>query len=134
MGTWGITTFEDDEALDWLSELDSIDDASLLEESIQPDEYDMTFLDAGEAARILCAAEIIAGIVAFPSVYLPEEAKDWIRAHKDLNVSSLVPLATTMIDRVLSDESELNELWQENEEDYPKWKKMLLDLKKRLSS
>lgn len=33
----------------------------------------MTFLDAGDAARILCAAEIITGIVAFLSVYLPEE-------------------------------------------------------------
>lgn len=30
MGTWGITTFEDDEALDWLSELDGIEDTSLL--------------------------------------------------------------------------------------------------------
>ncbi|WP_274728954.1 DUF4259 domain-containing protein [Taylorella equigenitalis] len=33
---------------------------------------------------------------------------------------------------VLGDNSELNELWQESEEDYPLWKENIISLKNRL--
>ena len=37
-----------------------------------------------------------------------------------------------LIDRVLASQSELNELWEENDEEYPEWKAGVLELRKRL--
>ncbi|MEM1119180.1 MAG: DUF4259 domain-containing protein [Bacteroidota bacterium] len=42
-------------------------------------------------------------------------------------------MAVLALQKVLSDNSELNELWSENDELYPKWKSTLKDLMDRLT-
>jgi hypothetical protein len=43
-----------------------------------------------------------------------------------------VPIAVAKIDRVLAAHSELDELWKENEADYPTWRAGVDDLRSRL--
>jgi hypothetical protein len=55
-----------------------------------------------------------------------------VKAHRQLDTAPLIPLAIRKVDRVLAENSELNELWLENEVDYPAWKAGVLDLRSRL--
>ena len=52
-----------------------------------------------------------------------DDAEDYIEA----------PECSMAIDVVVND-SELKELWEENEEDYPKWVAILQDVKSRIQS
>lgn len=130
MGTWGVKTFDNDSTSDWLLDLEKTDDASLLEEALDIESTEYLEAPAGELA--LAAAEIVNGIANSPRGTLPAEAIAWIDRHKNLDVSSLVPKAITLIDRVLSDASELKELWIENEEDFPAWETDVKDLQTKL--
>jgi hypothetical protein len=53
--------------------------------------------------------------------------------HKDLEVEDLKIIAVDALKKVIDKNSELNELWTENEELYPKWKQNILDIIHRLS-
>ncbi len=131
MGTWGIETFENDGTLDWLWDLEACDDASVLDRALEPDETE--YLEAPDGEIIIAAAEVIHAIKNGPRADLPDNALAWIDSHKDMDVSSLATKAVGMLDRVLAENSELKELWEENEEDYPKWLADVTDLRKRLA-
>ncbi|MEQ8171070.1 MAG: DUF4259 domain-containing protein [Candidatus Eremiobacterota bacterium] len=132
MGTWGVKTFENDGASDWLWELEESDDNSVLVAALNPE--DMNYLEAPDGEIILAAAEIIQAIKNKSGDGLPENALNWINAHNTLDVSSLVTKAITMVDRVLSDNSELRELWEENKDDYPNWHAHITELRSKLNS
>ncbi|MHB1186974.1 DUF4259 domain-containing protein [Thiobacillus sp.] len=133
MGAWGIGTFENDDAADWLDELQASEDSAVLQAALEKPENGEEYLEAPEGIHILCAGEIIAALQGSPTADLPDEARDWVQEHKSLDVSSLIPIATRKIDQVLDDGSELHELWQENEADYPAWRESVSALKARLS-
>jgi hypothetical protein len=128
MGTWGMKTFENDEALDWASELEGTKDVTLLGSSLHPAEVNDYYLEAPDCVRILCASEVIAGVIGKPRPSLPENISSWIAKNKNLKVKDLVPLAIEKVQRVLAKDSELDELWAENEQDYPIWKKDVEEL------
>ena len=134
MGAWGIGTFENDDAVEWLDELQASADSSVLQTTLEETENGEEYLEAPEGIHILCAGEIIAGLQGQSAPDLPDEARDWMQEHKLLDVSSLIPIATRKIDQVLDNGSELRELWQENEADYRTWRENVLALKARLSS
>ncbi len=52
--------------------------------------------------------------------------------YKGENLESLKETAIEALKKVISDKSELNELWSENEELYPKWKGNIESLINRL--
>ena len=133
MGAWGIGTFENDDAADWLDELQASADSSVLQTALEGTENDEEYLEAPEGIHILCAGEIIAALQGQSAPDLPDEARDWVQEHKSLDVSPLIPIATRKIDRVLDNGSGLRELWQENEADYPAWSESVSSLKARLS-
>jgi hypothetical protein len=63
----------------------------------------------------LAAVEVVAALRGHPIDDLPDNAKAWIEAHRELDVSSLIPTSQAVIQRIRSD-SELKELWDESEE------------------
>ena len=135
MGPWGMKTFESDDALDWAGDLEDTKDATLLESSLHPTEVKEYYLEAPDCVRILCAAEVIAGVVGQPRPSLPENVSTWIAKNKPVKAGHLVSLAIGKVQRVLAKHSELDELWAENQQDYLTWKKdvsELLDLLKGL--
>jgi hypothetical protein len=134
VGTWDTKTFDNDDAMDWAAELGEADDLSVCERSLNPEELRGYYLQASDCVGILCAAEVLAALRGRPSPDLPEEVQQWVGAHRRrLDVTRLLPIAITKIDRVLAVHSELDELWKENETDYPSWRAGVDDLRSRLA-
>jgi len=132
MGTWGMGTLENDDAADWLDELQSSNDGAVLQSTLEEHTTTEGYLEAPEGVHILCAGEIIAALLGQPAPDLPAGAGDWVQEHESLDASSLIPIAIKKIERVLDNGSELRELWQENEIDYSNWHESVLALKAKL--
>ena len=121
MGTWGYRTFEDDTACDWLYDLEQ-EGTDLLARSLSPDNDGDDYLDSDDGIAILAAAEIIYGVLNGPREGLPDEALNWINANKTADVACFKPLCEGRLGRVLSEQSELRQLWEENADEFENWK------------
>ena len=133
MGAWDIGPFDNDDAADWLYELEASSDTATIAAALGVitdigDEY----LEAPDCWNALASVEIVAALRGHPVADLPHNAKAWVEAHRELDVSSLVPTAQAAIQRIRSD-SELKELCDEPEE-ADKWHAMLDDVCARLNA
>ena len=134
MGAWGAGTFEDDTALDLVQEWqDSADPIPMMRSAIEL-ALDSDYMDYTHGHTVSVASAIVdvafAGKSALPDDH--DELGSWIGL---LDIDQLRPLARPLvggIDRLLGDESELAELWAENEELYPAWQQALRDRQERL--
>lgn len=126
MGAWGIKTFENDDACDWIYELEKTSDLALLESTLETsrDKY----LEGPDGCAILAAVEVILALQGNSREDLPEDAAKWVSAHQSLHAAALNTAAVAALDKVVSNDSELNELWQETD-DYQNWKNDVLDIK-----
>ncbi len=130
MGAWGAGIFENDEALDWVFELEQAEDISFLEENLKivterGDEY----LDASEASVALAAAEVVAALMKAALPDLPDEVKKWVGEHTAEN-SNLAQLALKATQRIRAN-SELKELWDESN-NAADWYAVMDNLEERL--
>lgn len=133
MGTWGHRIFENDEALDFVWEveeggLNTIQQAIYKVASIPETEH-LESLDCTEA---LAAMEYVAAAKGNQSEDFPEEAEIWIenKGGKELTTIDTAILIRTI--EKIRDNSELCDLWKEGNET-EKWYQTLSDLGKRLS-
>ncbi len=78
MGAWGYLPFENDDALDWLDELES-GGAEVIRKALAKagDRY----INAPDGAIALAAAEITSASHGNPLGDLPENVADWVTAH-----------------------------------------------------
>lgn len=134
MGTWGMTTFENDDASDWLYDLEADEDGSILARALQPvNQIGDAYLEAPECCNALAAAEIIAALAGRPMQDLPENAQQWVDAHRSIDPKPLLaPAAIKAVARIRQT-SELRELWDEAPE-LPAWLASIDDLHRRLSA
>ena len=136
MGAWSMDAFGNDDAADWAQELEEAEDFSPIEEAIEAvlgvgDEY----LEAPEASVAVAAIEVLArlgGSPGEPSVY-SEAADQWVARQQARPDAELIDKAQAAIARILAEDSELSELWQESE-DYEAWRAGLEALGARLSA
>ncbi|WP_423205714.1 DUF4259 domain-containing protein [Pseudomonas kribbensis] len=121
MGTWSIHAFGNDEAADFAIELSESSNLDLiqsaLEDVIAADEY----LEAPEADRGIAAAAVLALLNGqeIPGA-LDEAISTWVKSQTTKPSSALLTKAQVVIERVLSENSELAELWIESDE-YESW-------------
>ena len=134
MSAWNTGTFDNDDAADWLAELQATEDEAVLQAALEAADAGEGYLEAPEGARILCACELVAALVGQAASDLPEIALEWVEHHSALDVSTLLPIARNGIDRVLAVDSELEELWRENADEYSAWRQSVLTLKDRLGT
>ena len=128
MGAWGYQTFEDDTAPDWIYDLtDASDPKQFLRESLNPEGLD-GYLEYDAGCGILSAAETIHSILIGFRFAPPDELNEWVISHQTLDVRSMLPDCKIGLIQVLSESSELNELWAENAEDYLKWRENVQQL------
>jgi hypothetical protein len=133
MGTWSIHAFGNDEAADFAAELSETGDFELiqsaLEDVISADEY----LEAPEAERGVTAAAVLALLngQAVPGG-ADEAVTAWVKRQLAKPSPSMLTQAQAVIDRVLSENSELAELWSESDE-YEAWQKGLRHVQASLS-
>ncbi len=132
MGAWGIGVFDNDDATDWINELETANGSDALSEAIEAVMNAGDYLEAPEGSRLLCACEVIATLGGQTSTDLPDEVRQWVGNHKTLDASALIPIALQAIDRVLGENSELNQLWKEDENGYSVWRETVLSVKSRL--
>ena len=131
MGTWGLGPFENDGASEPLSDLERGDVESVKRcLSAALDEADYLEVDAGQAA--LAASEFVAGAHGRPAADLPRRATDVLAAQGDAVCGlGVVGLARAAVARVVAEQSELAELWDEGEAG-PSWRQAVADLQQRL--
>ena len=134
MGTWGVGSFSNDNAADWIWELEEADDLSVVEAAIA------RVLDAGdelvespEAEEAIAAAEVLARLKGMPDdpEDSSEEVDQWIASHPIAPPAALIEKAIQALQRIMRDPSELLECWQDSD-DLAGWTAAMNDLEKRL--
>jgi hypothetical protein len=132
MGTWGVKSFENDTALDWLDELSESKGPKLIKEALEPS-IDDAGLDSIDAEMAIAASEVVAAALGKRAAELPEDVTAWISKNPKVVFGVLVPKALAVLDAALADGSDLRELWEENAEDCPAWKASVRELRERLA-
>ena len=131
MGAWGSGPFENDDAADWVWELEDDENGSVviaaLSEIVDTDIDDE--IEAPEASNAIAAAEIVAAAWGHHGVELPSEAREWIRVNAGRVDASWLTLAAGAVERIAID-SELKELWEEAESS--EWSEYVSELLSRL--
>ncbi|MBD1872581.1 DUF4259 domain-containing protein [Nodosilinea sp. FACHB-131] len=135
MGTWSVDAFGNDDAADWAFELAESNDLSLVEAAIDGALAESDYLEAPDAAIALAAIEVIArlnGNWGDRNAY-SEPADAWIaQVNVQLNPELLVR-ARAAINRILSEDSEMLELWQDSG-DHEAWLGSVENLRSRLGA
>lgn len=127
MGAWGYLPFENDDALDWLDELEA-GGADVIRKALAKagDRY----VEAPDGAVAVAAAEVTTASQGNPLGELPENVADWVTAHGAEITAEDVEMALEAVERVAGEKSELAELWDDADE--PEWRESLDDLAERL--
>lgn len=126
MGTWGHGSFENDDALDWLTELSNV---SQLDEAFDA-VIDGGYVEASEGWVAIAAGEVVAALNGRGSDNLPNEALNWISGRPKPS-ASLLAKASQAVEQILV-KGELQELWEESPENNAGWRASLNDLRQRL--
>ena len=149
MSVWGPGPFENDDAADWLSELDEEleeeSGAELLEEALSEvaDPENVGYVEIPDGAIAVAAAELLALLLGKPGGekdILDEETlsslSQEIGGLDARRKERLVKRALTAVDRVLNDKenSELRQVLEEDEAMLSAWTSMIRDLHTRLQA
>ena len=133
MGTWSTLPFGNDDAADWAYELEDADDLAPIEEakSVVLAVGD-AYLEAFEAAAAVAAIELLTCLVGRPgdTETYTEAADAWLKRIEIKPPDALMNQARLVLSRILSDDSELHELWRDGE-DYDQWLDVMADLRAR---
>lgn len=136
MGAWEKGNFGNDDAMDFISEVDSKESIlnAILSISTAPESE---YLEAPDCSIALAAIEYIAAALGNPSEDFPEEAEEWILENKlglleaNNKETDIISHANQAIDKIKMN-SELKELWEESGE-FEAWLNVIEGLKKRIS-
>ncbi|RFP10355.1 DUF4259 domain-containing protein [Duganella sp. BJB488] len=138
MGTWAVDAFGNDYAQDWAEDLAQTSSLEAVENTLDvalehPDEV----LEAPFAAEALVAVEVLARLQGKGGERGEDSAAvdEWVDARKaKARVrADLADKAGRAIERILSDRSELRELWADSEH-YADWRASVEALRARISA
>ncbi len=122
MGAYDYTVFDDDIACDALAEFkDSGSPASDME-SYFDSALESEYIEYDEGEFVLAAAAVLDTLLN-NTVYPcdDEEFTGWVKTLDPEECQKLLPKAVAAVDAVISESSELYELWGENEELFETW-------------
>lgn len=71
MGAWGSGSFDNDDALDWVNDLEGSKGTAVIEFALQAVLDESDYLEAPECSAALCAAEVVAALKGAPGQGLP---------------------------------------------------------------
>jgi uncharacterized protein DUF4259 len=130
VGAWGAGSFDNDDAMDWVSGLAEGSGDNALREALAPfASTDDSYLEAPTCSIAIAAAEAVAAARGHPSASAPEEVAGWAEK-KPVVATDLVTLARAAVDRIAR-KSELKELWDESDS-ADDWRTGMSDLRRRL--
>lgn len=136
MGAWSVDALGNDDAADWAYQLEKAEDLTPIDEAIAVvlstgDEY----LEAPDAAVALAAIEALARLRGKPGERnsYSEAVDKWAATASNKPAPELIDRAHAAVDRILADNSELKELWQESDE-FDAWHAAVMDLRSRVGA
>lgn len=144
MGAWGLGSFENDDAMDWMSDFAEVQDMNLINATFDiVIENAGSYIEAPEASNALAAAEIIAAIKGnihkdFPDYYLnkSEEIEAELIDFDKLKTGLIEDVSQKALQVVRlikeNENSELKQLWQDTDE-FSDWLNDVNELEKRLN-
>ncbi len=133
MGTWGIGSFENDDAGDFMIDLLDSGDLSLVREVLDNVLTSTEYVEAPDATLAIVAAEIVAAARGRPTVAAQQEEglADWLARIRPTIDDDLLRQARDALARVLGENSELRELWEETD-DMQAWRAAVTELATQL--
>lgn len=134
MAAWGTGSFENDDALDWVSTA-ADGDLQHVQSALAPvAEPDGEYVEAGDAARALAAAEAIASLRGAPPDVLPDAVGAWIATLSHEFDETVLAQARAATDRVVTEPSALLDVWAEAGSDVATaWRAGVAELRERLA-
>lgn len=132
-GAWDVGPFDNDDALDWVYELEASTDLSIVKAALEAVIESSSYIEAPTASAAIAAAEVVAALNGKPHSQLPDNVTSWVKEHNLKGNEALIELAIQVIARVQDpSDSELAQLWSDSEELKDTWLTGLSELKRRL--
>lgn len=133
MGAWDFAVFDDDTAYDVLDDLKESSDIIKDMEKYFDDVIEADYVEYEEGYYALVSAAVLDSVVNDTQYRCDDEDYfGWIKSLKRIDLTSLQSKTIKAIDVIISDKSELKELWEENEELYSSWREDKRSIQKRL--
>lgn len=133
MGAWNYGVFDDDTAYDVLDDLKSSQEILTDMEKYFDAAIGAEYVDYDDGHYALVSAAVIDSVINdIPYRCDEDDYFEWTKSLKYLDFSPVKQKAVQAIDAVLSDNSELRKLWEENAELYGAWREDKLSIQKRL--
>ncbi|MCE2596381.1 DUF4259 domain-containing protein [Motilimonas cestriensis] len=121
MGAWGMGIFDDDTSCDLIDEAMEGSAESLIKGACAHKDSD--YLEYEECHEVLVSGAVLDSILNGTKYGDAVEGFDeWISKQPKSLIDSFKSQILEAMNLIVSEKSELNELWQENEDDYPAWK------------
>lgn len=125
MGAWSEDNFGNDDAGDWIYELEKSKGTDALLKPIKAIISNDDYLESSDCSEALAAAEVIAASLTSDNSSIPEEAQVWL--NKKSGIFGKKPqieqehasIALQSVQKIL-ESSELKDLWEETD-DFPSW-------------
>jgi len=144
MGTWAADAFGNDFAQDWAEDLHETSNMDAIENTLDTVLTDGDELEAPLAAEALVAIEVLARLQGKGGARTEDSASidawvDAVKARAEAKGkpvkprSDLAAKAGQALVRILSEQSELRQLWEESEH-YDAWRTSVDDLAARLAA
>ena len=134
MGAWGFDVFENDTACDYAAEVAEGSGLSGIEGKLDHIlKIGTAYLEAPDAEEALAAADILArlqGRFGQQNAYT-DGINRWVKSVKVKPSKEILEKARQSIVRILTEPSELLELWRDSE-DFDSWKSCVQGLSNRL--
>ncbi len=136
MGAWGVGAFEDDTALDWLDEELAGAGASAVSGALTAVNETLVsdYLEYDDGVHGRAAAETVAIAFGYPAENMDDNVRGQANEHAEAIVAleGVKAAASLALDRITGDNSEIHELWTENDETGAEWLAAIADLQARL--
>jgi hypothetical protein len=137
MGAWGIGNFENDDAGDWVYDLEKSKDKSILHKALNSVLENSDYIEAPECCEALAAAEVIYSGLSSDHSGISEEVIKWLVKKPGLFKKPITFEASDAIKAIetinkILHSSELKELWEESDE-FEKWNEIENSLIEKLS-
>jgi uncharacterized protein DUF4259 len=116
-GAWGFGSFENDDALDWVADLEHATGPQLLASTLQQIDSKAEHIEAPDCLLAFAAAEVVAAVRGHPAKTIPSEVTTWIkRVHPKVNADLLAIAHSAVMACRDSKNSELRDLWQHSKD------------------
>jgi Domain of unknown function (DUF4259) len=132
VGAWGTGSFQNDSASDWFYTVEEAVEPGLVISSALDDALAETgYLELDSASAAIAAAELLASCAGQAPHDLPDHIRRWVMEHSHQPHAAEIEPAVHAVARVRS-ESELRDLWEEEQGPKNSWLQAVDDLIARL--